>query len=115
MKNRNETVAEDESVELRDASRRLLFGKREIPGSGQPADQVPLRHVRVKVTMNLDADLVDHFKKEAEKRSHPYQFLINQALREFIEGRTSERLAKEVGEVLLADKSFIAKIGEQLK
>ncbi len=97
------------------ATRRLLFGKPpEIPGAGTSAAKVPRRHTKVKVTINLDGDLIQYFKDRAEEDDLGYQLLINRALREYVEGSKSENLAKEVGELLASDPSFLAIVAEKL-
>lgn len=93
----------------------MLFREETIPKRGEHADSVPERHVRVKVTMNLDGDLVAHFKALAERSGMAYQFLINQALREYIEGNRTEKVAREVGLLLLDDPSFMEQMKERLK
>jgi uncharacterized protein (DUF4415 family) len=54
-------------------------------GRIKPGDTVP-RNIKVRVTMFLDADVVEHFKKRAAKpNAAPYQTQINSALRESME------------------------------
>ena len=97
------------------ATRRLLFGKQpEIPGSGTSAAKIPRRHTKVKVTINLDGDLVQYFKDRAEEDDLGYQLLINRALREFVEGNKTEQLAKEIGQLLGSDPSFIELISQKI-
>ena len=103
------------------ASRRILFGKQQkdkheqIPGAGRSAAEAPHRHVRVKVTMNLDGDILNHFKEAAKKQGRSYQLLINQALREFVEGSRPEQLAQNVGELLLSSPSFLEALAGKLQ
>ncbi len=106
-----------DDINLNRATRKLLFGKakQEIPGDGRSAAETPARHVRVKVTMNLDSDIIEHFKLKAETESGAYQFLINQALREYIEGSRPERLTQEIGEILLNSKSFLRAVADSLE
>lgn len=97
------------------AARRALFGAdREIPGSGSSAAKSPGRHTRVKITINLDSDVVEHFKTKSRTAGRGYQQLINEALREYLEGSKTERLAREIGEILLDDPSFVARISESI-
>ncbi len=44
---------------------------------------------KTRITIRLDDDLVDHFLKEAERSggSAGYQTLINDALRQYVEGK----------------------------
>lgn len=112
------SIEEEEERALRQATRRLLFGRsaeKAFPGEGESAAKAPRRHMRVKVTINLDGDVVEHFKEQARRDSRKYQFLINQALREYIEGTSAEKLARTVGEILLSDESFVECIRERLK
>ncbi len=101
------------------ATRRTLFGNEpheaRFPGDGKSAAATPERHVRVKVTMNIDGDIVAHFKAWAKHDGRRYQTLMNQVLREYIEGSRPERLAREIGELLAADPDFIATIASLIK
>ncbi len=115
MKNRTGVSGDKEdSQDFSRATRRLLFRseKRDekIPGEGTSAAAVPERHVRVKVTMNVDGDIVSHFKNWAKQDGRRYQTLMNQVLREYIEGSRPEKMAKEVGDLLLADPDFVARL-----
>jgi uncharacterized protein (DUF4415 family) len=46
-------------------------------------------HGKTRITIRLDEDLVDHFLQEAERSggSAGYQTLINDALRQYVEGK----------------------------
>ncbi len=107
----------EEERAIRAATRKLLFGdaKREMPGAGEAADKTPERHLRQKVTMNLDGDLIAFFKERGERMNRPYQLLINEALREYIEGNRVDRLARDDGQRLVDDESFLALLAERLK
>ena len=56
---------------------------------GRISDEPPLEPGKVKITIRLDEDLVDHFGREADKHGGKvgYQTLINSALREYVDGR----------------------------
>lgn len=104
-----------DSIDFQGASKRALFGKQKrIPGEGYTAADKPKRHAKLKITINLDGDLVNHFKDKAKRERSSYQLLINQALREQVEGTSSERIAKTVGLILLQDKSFMERLGTEL-
>jgi uncharacterized protein (DUF4415 family) len=49
----------------------------------------PEQRGKTRITIRLDEDLVDYFLKEAERSGGPagYQTLINDALRQHVEGR----------------------------
>lgn len=108
---------DEQEQKLAAATRKLLF--RNSPLSERverkSAAEVPERHVRVKVTMNLDGDIVSHFKERAAKEGRSYQFLINEALRDSIEGSKTERLATELRHALLADEQFLQKMAEKIR
>lgn len=99
------------------ATRRLLFGdeRREIPGAGTSAARRPKRHTKVKVTINLDGDIINHFKERSAEDGIGYQLLINRALREAMEGSAPERIAREAGEMLLANESFLEAVAARIK
>lgn len=108
-----------EDLDFRRATRRLLFTEqteatRDIPGAGRSAAEGPRRHTRVKVTINLDGDVVQYFKEWAEREGRPYQSLVNQVLREFVGGSRPEQLAQEVRELLLRDEQFLSQLAARL-
>ncbi len=110
-------MGDEEDLALRRATRRLLFrssNPEKIPGAGTSAARTPERHLKVKVTMNLDGDIVQHFKEQAKQVGQPYQSLLNQALRELIEGSKPERIAREVKALLLADDQFLHQLRSEL-
>lgn|GEM_PF-507686 len=108
-------------IDFTNATRKLLFGAQRqlptnpIPGAGTSAARTPSRHTRVKITINLDGDLIEQFKERGEEQGVGYQFLINQALREYLEGTRTERLAREIGELLLANESFQIELAEKIR
>lgn len=66
---------------------------------------------KVRVTIALDRDVVEHFKDAAAKRgSLPYQTQINQALRQAIERPLAHTLKSE----LLKDKDFIRSLAREV-
>jgi uncharacterized protein (DUF4415 family) len=109
----------DEDREFRRAVRRVLFDdktiSKSVPGGGKSAAEDADRHTRTKVTMNLDGDVVAHFRARAKKEGRAYQSLINQVLREYIEGSRPEQLAAKVREKLLEDKKFLKELAAKLK
>jgi uncharacterized protein (DUF4415 family) len=56
---------------------------------GRIAPPEPESHGKTRITIRLDEDLVDHFLQEAERSggSAGYQTLINDALRQYVEGK----------------------------
>jgi len=56
---------------------------------GRIAAPEPEPHGKTRITIRLDEDLVDHFLREAEASGGAtgYQTLINEALRQHVEGK----------------------------
>jgi len=82
--------------------------KRHIAKPGE----TDLRNCKVRVTMYLDADIVEHFKQRAATpNAAPYQTQINNALREFVERNEG---VSEYSR-LLADERFITAVAERVK
>lgn len=64
-----------------------------------------------RITIYLDADIVEHFKTEAENSQVGYQTLINQTLREKIDGAKSNDLLEK----LLNDKQALKRLKAELE
>ncbi len=69
---------------------------------------------KIKISINLDADVLDFFKERAaEPNSAPYQTQINNELRAVMEGRQAQ------GEVvtlkMLENSAFLSTLAEKLK
>lgn len=103
-----------EDAVINRATRRVLFKNVEpvqsIPGAGRSAAEGARRHVKTKITINLDGDVLEEVKEHADSEGIGYQTLINQILRDYVVGSKPERLAAEVAERLLVDKLFLAKL-----
>lgn len=103
-----------EDAVINRATRRVLFKNVErvqnIPGAGRSAAQGARRHVKTKITINLDGDVLEGVKEYADSEGIRYQTLINQILRDYVAGSRPERLASEVADLLMTDKLFLAKL-----
>ena len=57
---------------------------------GRVVAEPPMEPGKVRITIRLDEDLVDHFGRIADRSGGRvgYQTLINAALREYVEGKT---------------------------
>jgi uncharacterized protein (DUF4415 family) len=74
-----------------------------------------LREAKNRITIYLDADIVEHFKNEAEVSKTGYQTLINQTLREKINNPQSNKTADELIEKLLRDKAALSRLKAELE
>jgi len=56
---------------------------------GRITEEPPLEQGKVKITIRIDEDILDHFGAEADKYGGKvgYQTLINSALREYLDGK----------------------------
>jgi hypothetical protein len=90
----------------------LKVKKSKTQSQKKSLSQTPKRHVRQKVTINLDQDIIEFFKLRAEDEGTPYQFLINQILRDYVRGNRVDQLARDVSEQLLGDQSFLQRLLE---
>jgi uncharacterized protein (DUF4415 family) len=85
----------------------LSVKRRGLPDALKAKD---IRRTKVRVTIALDSDVIEHFRKAAARRGAlPYQTQINRALREAIEQSSTEHLKS----ALLKDKSFIRSLARE--
>ena len=68
-----------------------------------------------RITIYLDADIVEHFKTQAENSKTGYQTLINQTLREKIDGSQTAAKADDLIEKLLRDKNALSRLKAELE
>lgn len=97
----------DESVLDDEAAFKKRFRRIERPKFLGPA-----KGVKSRITIYLDADIVEHFKKTSGDKSVGYQTLINQALRERID---APRPSDDPIEKLLKDKKALRRLKASLK
>ena len=75
-------------------------------------EETALRNCKVRVTMYVDADVVEYFKRRsAGPNAAPYQTQINSALRTFVAGASS------AGDYapLLRDERFLDAVAERVR
>lgn len=72
------------------------------------------KEAKNRITIYLDADIVEHFKTQAETSKTGYQTLINQTLREKINNPQLNKNADELIERLLQDKNALKKLKAEL-
>ena len=76
------------------------------------------REAKIKMTMFIDGDILQHFKKRAENaNAAPYQTQINQELRAIMKRDLANEKDKidEVAEKLVNNQMFLNAISERLK
>lgn len=126
--NKQETNSTDKILEIK-------YSKEDIKNlqkSGVSEDELPKNGVKkyrrsrfvakpseskVKITMWIDGDVLQHFKKRSESSdSAPYQTQINAELRRIMEkDLESEKIKESKTEDISKDKEFIRAVAEQLK
>ncbi|MEP6901851.1 MAG: BrnA antitoxin family protein [Actinomycetota bacterium] len=79
-------------------------------------DEVKLSDCKVKITINLDADILEYFKQRAAPpHSAPYQTQINNELRRVMESDDSTNDLSQTARELLKDDNFIVALKDRLK
>ncbi len=75
------------------------------------------RQPKVRITIALDQDLIDHFKVEAAKPGGlPYQTQINQALRRALDaGEAAPADANAIKAALLNDVEFLENLAKKVR
>ena len=70
----------------------------------------------MKITINLDADILEYFKQRAAPlHSAPYQTQINNELRHIMESDDSTNDLSQTARELLKDDNFIVALKDRLK
>ena len=84
-----------------------------LPGLETGGERPP----KVRITIALDQDLIDHFKSEAAKPGGlPYQTQINQALRRALDtGEASPADAAAIKAALLEDVEFLETLARKVR
>ncbi|HEX9963087.1 MAG TPA: BrnA antitoxin family protein [Pyrinomonadaceae bacterium] len=78
--------------------------------------EVKLSDCKVRITINLDADVLEYFKQRASQpHSAPYQTQINTELRRLMESDDSKNNLSQTAQKLLQDDNFIVALKDKLK
>lgn len=100
----------------------------ELRAKGIPEDELPrigihkfrrARHIKPdakrkeKISINLDGDVLEYFRRNAEASSVPYQTRINQILRRAMESEKENSSLPDI-ENILNDEKFLKKLKEKL-
>ena len=103
----------DESILDNEEEFKKRFKRIERPAFlGEPKN---VRESKSRITIYLDADIVEHFKAQAENSKIGYQTLITQTLRETITDAQTGEKADEVIERLLQDKNALSRLKAELE
>lgn len=88
---------------------------RVVPSRFRPKPgETDLKNCKVKVTMYIDADVLEYFKKRAEQpNAAPYQTQINNELRKVMESETSN--AVRGADDILNNTKFLKALKEKLE
>ncbi|MGC2234550.1 MAG: BrnA antitoxin family protein [Pyrinomonadaceae bacterium] len=71
------------------------------------------RDCKSRITIYLDADIVLHYKELAESSGAGYQTLINQSLRQIVDGQKQTE-SLDIKQEILQDKEFLQELKEAL-
>ena len=103
----------DESILENEKEFKKRFKRIERPAFlGEPKS---VKESKSRITIYLDADIVEHFKAQAENSNAGYQTLINQTLREKITGAKTAEKGDELLERLLQDKNALSRLKAELE
>jgi uncharacterized protein (DUF4415 family) len=81
-----------------------------------PKGETNLSDCKVRITINLDADVLEYFKQRAESpNSAPYQTQINAELRRIMETDNSPDSLDSAANDLLQNPRFISALKDKLK
>ena len=114
MTNKNfdkEQIETEEELDARFSRMKILPRGTFTP----PKGATDLKNCKVKITILLDADILEFFKDRAsEKSGLPYQTQINQALRQFMDDAKQPK-GEVVTMEMLDNPGFISALAEKLK
>jgi uncharacterized protein (DUF4415 family) len=78
--------------------------------------EAKLSDCKVRITINLDADVLEYFKQRASQpHSAPYQTQINTELRRIMETDDSQNNLSKTAQELLQNDDFIVALKDKLK
>jgi uncharacterized protein (DUF4415 family) len=113
MKNKEKDF--DENIDFSEAGFNKQF--KQISRQKRPNQAInkSLKEIKNRITIYLDADIVEYFKKSTEGTTIGYQTLINQTLREKIDEDKIDTKAERILEKLLQDKEVLSRLKSQLE
>ena len=102
----------EKDTEIQTSERASAAGLKRIPRRHLlTPEETELRNCKVKITMFIDADVLEHFKaRAAQPNAAPYQTQINNELR-----AAMDRDKDGAYSLLLNDERFIAAVAERIQ
>ena len=110
------TKKTNKDTELVTSERARAHGLKRIPRR-HPAPQggVPLSECKVRITMFVDADVLEHFKERAKQPdAAPYQTQMNNELRRAMKREVAARPSDATAKLLADDPVFISEIAARV-
>ncbi len=98
----------DEEIDFSEEAFKKRFRRVERPKFLDNIKSKSLRDCKSRITIMIDADIIEHFKKLAAESGTGYQTLINQTLRDSVE--IEKTIISDVKEDLLKDKRFLEEL-----
>lgn len=106
----NEKIETDKELDARFSKMKVLPRGTFTP----PKGATTLKNCKVKISMYLDADILEYFRTRAESPdSAPYQTQINNELRRIMETETNSKTKLEPS--VLDDTEFLRALKEKLE
>lgn len=106
----------DEGIDFNEENFNKRFRRIERPAF---LDKIPknvsLRDCKSRITIHLDADIVEHYKQAAQNVREGYQTLINQTLRDAVDKKVESESSRRLQSDLLNDRRFLAELKEKLE
>lgn len=98
----------DEEIDFSEEAFKKRFRRVERPKFLDDIKSKSPRDSKNRITIMIDADIIEHFKKLSEESGTGYQTLINQTLRDSVE--IEKTIISDVKEDLLKDKRFLEEL-----
>lgn len=106
----------EEDVELETSPEAKALGWKRISNEHRPKLKKPatLRECKSRITIFLDADIVEHYKEQAGENGKGYQTLINQTLRKTVDEKRQAEKTADIKKEILKDTEFLQELKEAL-
>lgn len=110
------TKKTDKATELVTSERARAHGLKRIPRRHPaPHGGIPLSECKVRITMFVDADVLEHFKERARQPdAAPYQTQMNNELRRAMKHEASTNSSNVTAMSLVEDPNFINEVAAKV-